>query len=515
MNRNFFFILLISFRLSRGAKILAIFPYQGKSHNIMFEPLSSGLAKAGHSVDLVSHFPPDEHVPGLNHISLKGTLHFYVNNMTATKALSMKSFVGVMNFISRDEPRDLCNLMRLPQLQNILNTTEKYDVMITEIFGTNCYLGFAHKLKLPVIGVISSAMYAWAYGPFFDTSNPSYIPSQLTEFGHRMNFFERVSNLMTHLGSVILFHYYDRTVSEPIVKKYIDDLPPLNDLYNDMSLVLVNSHTSIHGARLKSPAVIDVAGLHINETVDLPEDLESWMNSAKNGVIYFSLGTMIKPETIGSEKISAICECFAELEDYKVLWKGKMEEMPAGLPPNVKMIQWIPQYAVLRHPKVKVFVTHGGLMGTLEAIHAGVAIIGIPFFADQYFNIASYVDRGFAVKVNYENLDKSTLSNALTSVLTDPKYERNIRHYSKLFKDRPLSPMQEAIYWVNFIIRNGGNSLKPPVSHLYWFQYYMIDVILYLTIITILSLLAIFVIFRKLIRLSCLKNSPANKIKTS
>ena len=73
------------------------------------------------------------------------------------------------------------------------------------------------------------------------------------------------------------------------------------------------------------------------------------------------------------------------------------------------------------HPNVRAFISHGGLMGTQEAVHAGVPIIGIPLFADQEYNIMNYISRGIAVMVPYESVTKESLSKALDTVLQDPR----------------------------------------------------------------------------------------------
>lgn len=152
-------------------------------------------------------------------------------------------------------------------------------------------------------------------------------------------------------------------------------------------------------------------------------------------------------------------------------------------------------------------------MGTLESVNAGVPMIGIPFFADQESNIAGYVLRGIAIKVDYKTLDKASFSYALDQILNNPEYRKNIDRVSRLFNDRPLSPMDEAVYWVEFIIRNGGDSLKSAGLHLNWFQYNMIDIALFVLAVTAVLITVVFFVVKKVLFVWIVNTSRSSKKK--
>lgn len=73
------------------------------------------------------------------------------------------------------------------------------------------------------------------------------------------------------------------------------------------------------------------------------------------------------------------------------------------------------------HPNVVAFITHGGLLSTIETVTRGVPIIGIPVFGDQKANIAAAVTEGYAVSVPLPELSEEKLSWALNEILNNPK----------------------------------------------------------------------------------------------
>lgn len=55
------------------------------------------------------------------------------------------------------------NALNSTAIKNVLTTgrREPYDLVIAEMFNTDCMLGVAHKLNAPVIGVSSTNLMSW------------------------------------------------------------------------------------------------------------------------------------------------------------------------------------------------------------------------------------------------------------------------------------------------------------------------------------------------------------------
>lgn len=77
---------------------------------------------------------------------------------------------------------------------------------------------------------------------------------------------------------------------------------------------------------------------------------------------------------------------------------------------------------ISEHKNIKAFLTHGGLMGTLESIYFGVPMIGVPLFGDQNFNIESYVHKKIAVSLNLNEFTEEKLTSAMKEILINPIY---------------------------------------------------------------------------------------------
>ena len=78
-------------------------------------------------------------------------------------------------------------------------------------------------------------------------------------------------------------------------------------------------------------------------------------------------------------------------------------------------------FSFTEHPNIKVFITQGGLQSTDEAISAGVPLIGVPMFADQWYNIERYEKHNIGLRLEPELLDDETLEDAINKVIGDDR----------------------------------------------------------------------------------------------
>lgn len=83
----------------------------------------------------------------------------------------------------------------------------------------------------------------------------------------------------------------------------VNPLPSVKELEKQISMVLVNSHRGIASPRPTMPGIVNIAGAHIVPPKALPDDLKKFLDEAKDGVIYFSLGAFVQSSKMPAEKV--------------------------------------------------------------------------------------------------------------------------------------------------------------------------------------------------------------------
>ncbi|KAK2582185.1 hypothetical protein KPH14_004541 [Odynerus spinipes] len=456
-------VLSIVFGTTEAARILAIFPFQARSHYIVYEPLLKKLVERGHEVVSISHFPQKQKILNFTDVDISPTLPTLISNMpvsTFLNSTTQKNIKYLLHFAGVE----ICEpVLSYPEVKKILDSKDTFDALFVEIFVTDCFLGIAHRLKINnVIGAITSVISPWANQIQRNLEIPSYIPNWFSPYSDRMSFLERLDNLIYLLVTKIFYRVFSEWPSYEIAKKHFgDDLPSFDELRSKMSLILANGHLSFSTPRPVVPGLKEIGGIHIPTTgpPSMRQDLRDYLDSySEHGLIYFSFGSQVNTTTIPESMLSVFYRVFEQLPQ-QILWSCNEKKMPK-LPRNVKCIEWAPQLSILCHPNVRLFITHGGLLGTQEAIYCGVPILGMPLFGDHYLHMAYIVEKGLALEVNFRRLTYERLSSSVKELLTNKSYTDNARQASLRFRDRPIKPIDEAVYWVEYVIRYGAESLK-------------------------------------------------------
>ncbi|XP_036622177.1 UDP-glucuronosyltransferase 1A1-like isoform X3 [Trichosurus vulpecula] len=215
----------------------------------------------------------------------------------------------------------------------------------------------------------------------------------------------------------------------------------------------------------------------------LQREFEAYVNaSGEHGVVIFSLGSMVSE--IPMTKAMEIAEALGTIPQM-VLWRYTGTP-PSNLAKNTKLVKWLPQNDLLAHPKTRAFITHAGSHGIYEGLCNGVPMVLMPLFGDQMDNAKRMESRGAGVTLNVLEMTSDDLSKALKKVINDKSYKENIMRMSALHKDRPISPLDLAVFWVEFVMRNkGAPHLRAAAHDLNWIQYHSLDVMAFLLAIVL------------------------------
>lgn len=82
------------------------------------------------------------------------------------------------------------------------------------------------------------------------------------------------------------------------------------------------------------------------------------------------------------------------------------------------------------HPNVKVFITHGGNSGVIEATSAGIPVLGFPIFFDQPRNLELFKYWGSGLFVDYNNFTKEDFVYKIKRILSDQRWDKRCYYIS-------------------------------------------------------------------------------------
>lgn len=173
------------------------------------------------------------------------------------------------------------------------------------------------------------------------------------------------------------------------------------------------------------------------------------------------MGSSVKAANMPEKLRMLFVNVFRNLP-YQILWKWESTGLTQNLdlPENVMLSHWFPQQDLLGnsterfhilkcysithttryrnktrkcevilytifigsgHPRIRAFVTHGGLLSLFETVYHGVPVVAMPVFCDHDSNVEKATQDGYAIRLEWQELTATRLMSSISTVINDPE----------------------------------------------------------------------------------------------
>lgn len=329
----------------RSANILGVAMHPSFSHQVVFRPIWKHLSLRGHNVTVLTTDPMrNSSLTNLTEIDLSLAYDIWkesgiieVSRKEGFAKFFIKS-IGVGERIMRAQ-------METKEVKDLMEDgSRSFDLVIVEPVYT-LGLGFQEKFKCPLVMVLSTE----AVGDLQRlVGNPYHLvqyPTFLLHLDNPMSFMERLRSFVFYFVEYYLGILL-KMRNDVLMKEYFGEEASVRTIWNRASLVFTNLNPAFGVIRPTVPAMIPLGGgFHLEDPKPLPPDLQTLLDNAAEGVVYFSLGSNVFSANLEEERMKVLKETFSELP-FKVLWKFENETMD-GKPANVHLFKWVPQWDLL------------------------------------------------------------------------------------------------------------------------------------------------------------------------
>lgn len=511
-------LLLALMNFALGDKFLIMHPFYSGSHMLTLHHVATELIRKGHQVVTLRFRDFHEYKLkplGPNHREIMlafnnsdGRLPFVSQEDVAKFEMPVELLwqeglaLSTLFKIPRDPwilVKEFCHVVLANQTLLLELKNEKFDLSIVDLVYNECSLAIAHQLKLPSVGY-------WAFSfsngePEMTTvaTPPSHIPCFMSGLTQTMTFWQRLWNFLIKMCFARPFIYFHTFTIDGVLSQHFGpDFPSSRQLLADLNGVLINSHNVLDYPRLQpTDTFINIGGIQIPKNNDaenkkallgMSQELQDWINGAEHGVVLFTMGFIFHPKAVPKSRVDALMDAFSRLPQRFIVKFDVIVEDP---PKNVLVVQsFLPQQAILSHPKTLIFFTHCGMHGVMEAIFHAVPMVGMPVFIDQVDVLARIEDRGIGVGLS-KWATADDIEKALVAVRDNSKYRENIRELSRLMRlqQEGKHPMDETIWLLEFLSKTkGANHLRLESRNLNFVQYHCLDCLLFLVVASWLAL---------------------------
>lgn len=348
-------------------KILGVFHPAAKSHYIVGNALMKGLAEAGHQVTILTAFKEKNPIKNYEEIFLE---HSLSDAMSETRNGNFLNFNNLHFWDIAQVTYDVSfnftrSAIRSDNFQQFLREDRHFDVVIAEVFVGDALLALAQYYNAPLIAFSTTVPSKWSSDLVGLSHFTSHIPNILCGFTGKMNFWQRTYNSLAYWYEDIMTELYHKPAQQKLLESFWPNktnVPNFDDVLRNVALVFVNSHVTYATPQPLAANLIEIGGIHINQSDHSKTvDVQHFLNEAKDGAIFFSLGSNIKLSEIPQNVKTIIANSFAEFPNVRILIKNEEDfVISSHQKSDVLTKSWFNQQEILSHPNLKLFITHGG-----------------------------------------------------------------------------------------------------------------------------------------------------------
>ncbi|XP_053725934.1 UDP-glucuronosyltransferase 3A1-like isoform X2 [Synchiropus splendidus] len=499
---------LLALPLIQAAKILTVCLIGG-SHYLLLDEISHHLHQHGHDVRMLLQLGN----PIITGLSYTGRHDSYRTSTWTLGDEYIQQFNGwfleqqTQFLLGRDDFSNFLNFMghlsyqcdKLLEDDKIVTflQEEHYDMAIVDAFNP-CSFIVAHKLGVPYVAFYPGML----NGPLsmMLPSLVSFVPVCSSQLADCMNLWARAKNLLFLLMAPVCQHLVWSRFSAVAERHLGSGSPPggLHEFHQKAELWVFNTDFSLDFPQPLMPFTVLVGGLLNKPPAPLKQDLETWIRGFGDaGFIVVTLGSMVSAVSV-DRLVEELVTGFSVIPQG-VIWRydPKRWNPHVSLPPNVRLEEWLPLNDLLGHESVRLFITHGGQNSLLQAVYHGVPVLGIPLFGDQFDNLVRAEAKGLGLTIHPTQITSGLLSSTIQTLTDDMRFKASALLLSRIHKSHPVPPALRLVQWVEHVLQSGGaGHLRPSFLSQPWYQRYMLDLALLLSLILLAPLVLCLVLCR-------------------
>ncbi|GMS91955.1 hypothetical protein PENTCL1PPCAC_14130, partial [Pristionchus entomophagus] len=384
--------------------------------------------------------------------------------------------------------------------------SHSYDLALVSNYD-GCPLALAHRHGIKrIIGYSSFPVGSPEYVRYFNglPDLPIYISDTIHRFEKFdiFNIFDRLRNFarnvhmmsnrvevfrgMVRLSFVVVFIEYIQ--NEVIRKHYGPDFPGVYEMGREMFYEMANSHPLLEEPKPTSLRIKYIGGIGFKPAKNITSEYSSILSSSSR-VILISFGSQVTADAFPPHIIDSFIHTAKSLPDFTFIWR--YTKPLHGIPPNLHIVDWLPQNDLLQSPTVAAFVSHCGMNSFVESSFAGVPLLAIPLFADQVHNAYNAERLGMGVILRKNAITRESMVEKMKEVVLNEKYLIRAREIASMLSLYPDDPSDVFIETVEFAAKANrlGEQFRLPGGDLYVWEHLGYDIVI------LLYTFALFVIY--------------------